>query len=132
MIKSYTDLEVYNLSYKVSMDIFFLTKKFPKEEMYSLTSQIVRSTRSISANIVEGWAKREYENIFKQHLITSLGSCAESQNWLSFSKDCEYISEKDFIELNEKFEQIGRMLTKLHQNWKKRPASNLQNPSSER
>jgi four helix bundle protein len=119
MIKSYNDLEVYKLSYALAMDIFFLTKKFPKEELYSLTSQVVRSSRSISANITEGWAKREYENVFKQHIISSLGSCAESQNWLMFSKDCKYISEKEFNDFNSRFDVIGKMLTRLHQNWKK-------------
>jgi four helix bundle protein len=62
MIKSYKDLEVFKLSYDLAMDVFLLTKSFPKEETYSLTSQIIRSSRSISANIVEGWAKRIYEN----------------------------------------------------------------------
>lgn len=74
MIKSYKDLEVHQMAYVFAMDIFYLSKRFPKEETYSLTSQIIRSSRSISANIAEGWAKREYENVFKQHLIHSLGS----------------------------------------------------------
>lgn len=65
MIRSYKDLEVHKISYNAAMEIFFLSKKFPKEEMYSLTSQIIRSSRSISANISEGWAKREFENVFK-------------------------------------------------------------------
>jgi four helix bundle protein len=93
MIKSFKDLEVYKMAYELGLDIFNITRKFPREEMYSLTSQINRSARSISANIAEGWAKREYENIFKQHLITSLGSCSESENWLSYSKDFKYISQ---------------------------------------
>ena len=58
MIKSYNDLEVYKLSYNLAMDIFLLSKKFPKEELYSLTSQIIRSSRSISSNVAEGWAKK--------------------------------------------------------------------------
>jgi len=118
MIRSYKDLEVYTLSYSLAMEIFLLTRKFPKEEIYSLTSQIVRSSRSVSANIAEGWAKREYENIFKQHLIHSLGSNSESENWLSFAKDCNYISEQEFTSLTEKLNSVGKMLTKLHQNWK--------------
>ena len=119
MIKSYRDLDVYNRSYDLAMEIFVLCKQFPKKETYSLSSQIIRSSRSVSANIVEGWAKREYENVFKQHLIASLGSCNESQNWLRFAKDCNYISEKEYDELNGKFDIVGKMLTKLHQNWKK-------------
>ncbi|KAA3649088.1 MAG: four helix bundle protein [Bacteroidetes bacterium] len=94
MIKSYKDLEVYKKSFKVAMDIFWMTRKFPKEEIYSLTSQITRSSRSISANITEGWAKRNYESVFKQHLVHSLGSCAESQTWIDFALECKYIDEK--------------------------------------
>jgi len=118
MIKSYKDLDVYTLSYNTAMEIFNITRNFPKEEVYSLTSQIIRSSRSISSNIVEGWSKRDYENIFKQHLITSLGSCAETGNWLNFAKDCNYISEEEFKNLMSKIETIEKMINKLHQNWK--------------
>lgn len=117
MIKSYKDLEVYNLSYKVAMDIFHLSKKFPKEELYSLTSQIIRSSRSISTNIVEGWSKRHYENKFKVHLIDALGSTGETQNWIRFSRDCEYISDEEFSVYDDQLDHIGKMLSKLHQNW---------------
>ena len=108
------------------MEIFFLTKKFPKEEVYSLTSQIIRSSRSISSNIVEGWAKRTYENKFKVQLIDALGSTAETQNWILFAKDCGYITVEEFELFNSKLDTIGKMLTKLHQNWKSSvPASSL-------
>jgi len=117
MIKSFEDLDVYQRSYKVAMEIFYKAKAFPKEERYSLTSQIIRSSRSISSNITEGWAKREYENYFKQHLVHAMGSNAETKNWISFARDCNYISEKEFEELAKKLEIIGKMLTKLHQNW---------------
>ncbi len=125
MIKSYKDLEVYNLSYQLAMEIFQLAKKFPKEELYSLSSQLVRSSRSISANIVEGWAKRVYENKFKVHLIDALGSATETQNWILFAKDCNYLTTEEFNSLNDKLELIGKMLTKLHQNWKTIPASSI-------
>ncbi len=71
----------------------------------------------MSSNITEGWAKREYENYFKQHLIHALGSSAETKNWVSFAKDCNYITKKEFDELEIKLNTIGKMLTKLHQNW---------------
>lgn len=118
MISSYKDLKVYQRSYKLAMTIFNMSANFPKEEKYSLTSQIIRSSRSISANISEGWAKREYENIFKQHLIHSLGSASETQTWLSFSLDCKYISEVEFEKLNQEVDEICMMITKLHQRWK--------------
>lgn len=71
MIKSFKDLDIYNDSYQLAMEVFWLSRKFPKEEVYSLTSQMVRSSRSVAANISEGWSKRNYEQIFKQLLITS-------------------------------------------------------------
>jgi four helix bundle protein len=116
MIKSYKDLEVYQKSFKVAMDIFWITRKFPKEEIYSLTSQITRSSRSVSANITEGWAKRNYESVFKQHLVHSLGSCAET--WIDFALECKYIEENVHKEFTLELEQMGKMLNKLHQNWK--------------
>ncbi len=117
MIQSYKDLEVYKKSFKVAMDIFWLTKDFPKEEIYSLTSQITRSSRSISANITEGWAKRQYENVFKQHLVHALGSCSETENWLLFAQECGYIDKVIFEKHCSEINQVGKMLTKLHQNW---------------
>jgi four helix bundle protein len=119
MIKSYKDLEVYRRSYQMGMVIFEMTRSFPKEEIYSLTSQIVRSSRSVSANLVEGWAKRQYESVFRQHIIHSLGSCAETENWLNFAKDCKYINEEDYKRYLIELDIIGKMLTKLHQNWSK-------------
>ncbi len=116
-IKSYNDLEVYKLSYSLAMDVFKVSKSFPKEELYSLTSQVVRSSRSISANIVEGWSKRYYENKFKVHLIDALGSTGETQNWISFAKDCGYLNSEEHLKLADQLDHVGRMLTKLHQNW---------------
>lgn len=117
MIKSYRDLEVYQRSFRLAMDIFKASKSFPKEEVYSLTSQIIRSSRSISANICEGWAKRKYEQVFKQHLIHALGSCSETETWLSFALECDYIEESTYAQYNDELLAIGKMLNKLHQNW---------------
>lgn len=118
MIKSYKDLDVYKLSFELAMKIFYLTRKFPKEEVYSLTSQIVRSSRSVSSNITEGWAKRKYENEFKRHLIYSLGSIAETETWVNFCLACNYITEEESEGLIKKIHSVGKMLTRLHQNWK--------------
>lgn len=118
MIKSYKDLDVYNLSFSLAMEIFQLSKDFPKEETYSLTSQLIRSSRSISSNIVEGWPKRIDEKKFKLRLVDALGSTAETQNWLQFAKACHYKDEGKLESSLQKLDQIGRMLTKLHQNWK--------------
>ena len=118
VIKSYLDLEVYKEAYKAAMEIFWLTRKFPKEEIYSLTSQIVRSSRSIPANISEGWGKRSYENVFKQHLTHALGSCFETNTWLRFAGDCSYLEESEYQKFFQVYELIGKKLNRLHQKWK--------------
>lgn len=117
-IKTYRDLKVFQLSYSSAMDIFQLTKKFPREELYSLTDQIRRSSRSVSANIVEGWAKREYENVFKRQLVDAIGSCEETKLWLNFSLDCGYTQKDEFKLSLAKWDEIGKMLNGLHDNWR--------------
>jgi four helix bundle protein len=88
MIKTVLDLEVFKLSYGLAMEIFQISKNFPKEEKYSLTDQLIRSSRSISANISEGRGKRIYENEFKKHLVYAMGSLEETKTWLCFARDC--------------------------------------------
>jgi four helix bundle protein len=100
------------------MDIFSVTRTFPKEEKYSLTDQVIRAARSIAANIAEGWGKRSYENEFKRHLIYSLGSVEETKTWLQFAKDCKYLTEEKFKELFARCEQVGSKIFKLHRKWK--------------
>jgi four helix bundle protein len=117
MIKSYRDLKVYQLSYQLAMDVFWLTKKFPKEELYSLTDQVRRSSRSIPANIVEGWSKREYENVFKKHLIDSIGSCDETKLWIDFMADCKYITRSESKFYLNKYEELSKMLYGLFISW---------------
>ena len=118
MIQSYKDLKVYQVSYSLAMDVFWLTKKFPKEELYSLTDQIRRASRSVTANIVEGWAKRIYENVFKKHLIDSIGSCDETKLWLDFAFDCKYITTDDHKSMLNQYQEVGKMLKGLFDNWR--------------
>ena len=110
IVKTYKDLNVYQQSYQLAIQIFEITKNFPKEEMYSLTDQIRRSSRSIPVNIVEGWAKRKYENVFLRHLNDSNGSCEETKIWLDFSKDCQYIGINEYNKLMIQYNEIGAML----------------------
>ena len=117
-IKSFQDLEVYQLSHSFAMKIFFLTASFPAEEKYSLTDQIRRSSRSVAANIAEGWGKRIYINNFKKHLVDANGSVEESKSWLLFSKDCNYINNEKQIELFNEAEIIGPKIWRLHERWK--------------
>jgi four helix bundle protein len=118
MIKAILDLEIFNLSYKYAMEIFQVTRNFPKEEKYSLTDQIIRSSRSIAANIAEGWGKRVYENEFKRSLVYAMGSVEETKTWLYFSRDCKYISIEMFESLAKKLDEIGAKIFKLYENWR--------------
>jgi four helix bundle protein len=118
VIQSVRDLDVYNLSYSLALEIFSLTKKFPKEETYSLTDQIRRSSRSIPSNISEGFSKRRYENIFRNHLISALGSAEETKTWLDFAWDFSYLSREDYTRIKGKYTELGAMLYRMIQNWK--------------
>jgi four helix bundle protein len=110
MSQGFQDLNVYKLAYKVAMDIFHLSKVFPKEETYSLTDQIRRSSRSVCSNIAEGYRKRKYPKHFSSKMTDADGECSETMGWLSFAKDCGYITEKDFTRLLYQCEEIGKML----------------------
>ena len=118
MIKRVFDLEVFKISYQMAMEIFQATRNFPKEERYSLTDQMVRSSRSVSANIAEGWGKRVYENEFKRQLIYSMGSLEETKVWLYFARDCSYVNNEVFGNLESKLDELGAKIYKLYENRK--------------
>ena len=88
-IHRHTDLEVYNLAFNTACQIFELTKEFPKEERYSLTDQIRRSSRSVCANIAEAWRKRRYPAAFINKLNNAEAEATETQVWLDFCEKCE-------------------------------------------
>lgn len=102
-IKLHTDLLVYQKSFDSSMQIFQLSKRFPKEEVYSLTDQIRRSSRSVSANISEAWGKRKYIKSFVSKLTDAEAEARETQTWLEFSKCRQYLSIFEFKELNDSY-----------------------------
>ena len=117
-IKSYRDLEVYRLAYASAMDIFRATKTMPVDERFSLSDQVRRSSRSVCANISEGWAQRRYENKFKNRLNDAEGSASETQTWLDFGKDCGYF-KSDFHQTQAaNYDRISAMLFRLATNWK--------------
>jgi four helix bundle protein len=118
-IKTVKDLKVYNLAFELAMEIFKLTLSFPKEERYSLTDQIRRSSRSVAINIREGFAKRKYENVFVRHLNDSLGSSEETRGWLDFSISCGYIDQRLHENLDGRYDEVNAMLFSLMSNWKK-------------
>src|SRR6266403_3986740 len=106
-------LIVYQKSYQLALQIFNLSKKFPKEEIYSLTSQIRKSSRSISANLSEGYSKRNYPKHFCSKLSICDGELRETITWLDFAKDFEYINLTDHQNLCNQYEEIGKMLGKM-------------------
>ena len=107
---SYRDLIVYRKARELSLTIFRITKRFPKEESYSLTDQIRRSSRSTGAQIAEAWAKRRYEKHFVSKLTDADREQQETQHWIETAFDCEYISQAEAKVLLEKCSEIGRLL----------------------
>lgn len=109
-IESAKDLKVYELAYKLAMEIFDLTKQFPLEEKYALTSQIRRSSRSICLNLREAWSKRRYEAHFISKLTDCDGENSETESALDFARDCRYITPEQHGVLKGNCTEIGRML----------------------
>lgn len=119
-IKFHQDLKVFQKSVEFAMAIYELSKSFPKEELYALTDQIRRSSRSVSANISEAWGKRKYEKSFIAKLTDSEGEARETQTWLLFARKCNYINEDQFSILNNQYNQIIGMLVNMmsqSKNW---------------
>jgi len=113
LIKTHKDLKVYKLAFESSMEIFEISKSFPKEEKYSLTDQIRRSSRSVAANIVEAFRKRRYPKSFVSKLSDSEGEAAETQVWLDFAKESGYITKDTHSELYQKYEWILGMIINM-------------------
>jgi len=107
---SFKDLLVYQKSRELSREIFRLSAKFPREEVYSLTSQIRRSSRSVGAQIAEAWAKRRYEKHFVSKLTDADGEQMETQHWIDIAVDCSYWSAEIALPLKRKCEEVGRLL----------------------
>lgn len=115
-IESFRDLNVYKLAIELQQEIFELTKKFPREEIYSLTDQIRRASRSIGGNIAEAWHKRRYPAHFLSKLSDADAEQAETQHWLDTSLKCKYISSQEHQNLLDKCKRIGKMLGKMMNN----------------
>jgi four helix bundle protein len=110
MMRGHRDLKVYQLAYRLAMEIFHESKTFLKEERYSLTDQIRRSSRSVAANIAEAFRKRQYPNMFVSKLSDSDAEAAETQVWLDFAHDCGYLSQERRDHLTRGYEEVGKML----------------------
>lgn len=106
----FRELLVYQKAHELARMIYGLTASFPKDEMYSLTSQIRRSSRSVGANIAEAWAKRRYKKHFISKLTDSDGEQQETQHWIDTAVDCGYWTKETATTLRQKYEEIGRLL----------------------
>jgi len=115
-INSFKDLIVYQKAYKLAMEIFEITKTFPKEEKYSLTDQIRRSSRSVTSCIAESWAKRRYIKSFVSKLTDSLGEEYETEVWLDYSRDSEYITNQENEVLANGYDEVRKMLISMINN----------------
>ncbi len=126
-IRTVRDLKVYRQAFETAMEIYEITKQFPKEEIYSLTDQIRRASRSVCSNLSEGWRKRRYKAVFLNKLSDAGQEAAETQTWLEFSLHCKYIDEEMFLKLDENYEHIFAML-----NGMEKKADSFCHPSSYR
>jgi len=112
-IQQHTDLLVYKKAFEAAMLIFRVSKDFPKEEVYSLTNQIRRSSRSVCANLAEAWRKRRYEAAFIAKLSDAEREAAETQVWIDFAMECSYLNGESALSLDKSYEEILRMLVAM-------------------
>lgn len=115
IMRSHKELDVYQLAFKTSMEIFNITRLFPKEELYSLTSQIRRSSRSVSANLAEAFRKRRYEKAFVAKLSDSEAEASETQVWIDYFLECGYISANQHDVLFKAYDNIiGKIVNMIN------------------
>lgn len=115
-MRGFKDLIVYQKAFELSMDIFETTKSFPKEEIYSLTDQIRRSSRSVCANLAEAYRKRSYI----KHFLSKITDCqmenSETEVWLDFSLECKYVTEETYTRLLALNDEVGKLLYHIYSN----------------
>ena len=114
-VQDYTDLKVFQIAYDLSLAIHKRSMEFPKAEQYSLADQLRRSSKSVCANLVEGYSKQNYSSAeFKRFISFSIGSCGESRMWLRYCQDLGYITAEEFCSWEEIYLKVTSMLRKLH------------------
>jgi four helix bundle protein len=112
-ISTHKDLRVFQLAFVLSMKIYKVSKSFPVEEKYSLTDQVRRSSRSVCANLVEAFRKRRYPKNFVSKLSDCEAEPAETQVWLDFALECEYIDNEFYNEIYKQYDMVLGMLVKM-------------------
>ncbi|HSE89950.1 MAG TPA: four helix bundle protein [Candidatus Binatia bacterium] len=115
IIKSFRDLEVYGMAREQAKKIFVVSKSFPKEERFSLTDQIRRSSRAVNAMIAEAWARRRYPAAFINKIDEAMGEAMETQAWLDHALDCDYLDRNQHRALDEMWQKVGAMLNRMIQ-----------------
>ena len=111
--RSFRELKVYEKAREAAKQVFVVTKGFPREERYALTDQIRRSSRAVKAMLAEAWARRRYKAAFINKIDEALGEANETQSWLDDALDAQYLAAADFKDLNERYQAIGGMLSRM-------------------
>ena len=121
-VSSVEDLEVFRRAYAISLDLHQVSLKFPKIEQFGgLADQMRRASKSICANLAEGFGKQRQSNLeFKRYLLMAIGSADEMQVWLRYCADLEYVDRKTCERWRDEYRQIARMLQRLATNWRAR------------
>ena len=114
--KNFKETKLYKLAFEQAMEIFRVTKTFPKEEQFSLTDQIRRSSRSVCANLAEAYRKKRYPAHFVSKTTDSDAENSETNIWLDFSLACTYISKQKHEEMMARNDEIGRLLNHMINN----------------
>jgi four helix bundle protein len=115
-IRSHKELQVYQRAFAAAMEIFQITKSFPRDEVFSLTDEIRRSSRSVNMNLAEAWRKRRYRAAFVAKLSDAEGEAAETQTSLEFAVACGYVDQDTAARLSDEYEQLLRMLVAMISN----------------
>ena len=119
VVRTYSDLLVYKQAYRLALDVSRLTKEFPRQEQFELGRQLRNCSRSVAANIVEGWAKRNSAAEFKRHLMIAIGECAETKFWIDLASDEQFVQAKQAGALGSEYGKLGFMLHNLWKGWRK-------------
>ncbi|WP_166829000.1 four helix bundle protein [Thalassoroseus pseudoceratinae] len=114
--RRHTELEVYQAAFQAAMDLFEVSKTFPVEERYSLTDQIRRSSRSVCANLAEAWRKRRYPAAFISKLSDSEAEAGETQTWIQFAVECQYVDKSTARRIYEEYDKIIGILVSMSRN----------------
>jgi len=118
-VKNYTDLLVYKQAFRLAFEISRFTKTFPREEQYELGRQLRRSARSVPANIVEGWAKRNSPAEFKRHLLIAAGEIAEAKFWIELASEEGFVERDAADKFTKEDSKLGFMIHNLWKEWRK-------------